>query len=362
LLFSALNWYSSRGSLSNQPVNTMKAVIYHHAGLSIEEVPIPDPGEEFVLIKISDTGFCGSDHSLIESGFLADGTILGHEVSGIVTRWGKEVSGFSEGSRVVVRPTFCGSCRDCRMGRPHLCTEGRRTIGIGDLPGGFAEYVKVYPQMLIPIPEGVDSRNAALAETFASALHGIKASGSNGGSALVMGGGPIGLAAVKLLKLLGFAPIALAEPVREKREMGKRFGADHALDPLTEDVRQKTREWTGGIGFETILECSGVAENVPLAFDLVAKGGALCMISIMFKSITLGQPMAMNFKEFRFTGSYSNTHEENSQCLAWMAEGAIDARPLISDLITLAELPRVYRERIHPGNALKVMLRIGEEF
>ena len=95
-----------------------------------------------------------------------------------------------------------------------------------------------------------------------------------------------------------------------------------------------TRAWTGGIGFETILECSGVAENFTLAFDLVANGGALCMISIMFKSITLGQPMTMNFKEFRFTGSYSNTHEENRRCLAWMAEGAIDARPLISEVIT----------------------------
>jgi threonine dehydrogenase-like Zn-dependent dehydrogenase len=343
-------------------MNAMKAVVYHPAGLSVEELPVPDPGEEFILIKVSDTGFCGSDHSLIESGFLADGTILGHEVSGIVIRRGAKVSGPKEGSRVVIRPTFCGTCRDCLMGSPHRCAQGRRAIGIGDLPGGFAEYVKVYPQMLIPIPAGVDSRNAALAETFASALHGITASGARSGSALVMGGGPIGLAAVRLLKLLGFSPIALAEPVSGKREIGKRFGADHVLDPLTEDLRQETRAWTGGIGFETILECSGAGENVPLAFDLVANGGAICMISIMFKSITLGQPMTMNFKEFRFTGSYSNTHEENRRCLAWMAEGAIDARPLISEAIPLAELPRVYRERIHPGKALKVMVTIGEEF
>ncbi len=343
-------------------MNTMKAVIYHPQGLKVEELSLPDPGEEFVLINVADTGFCGSDHSLIESGLLADGTVLGHEVSGTVISWGKHVSGISEGARVIVRPTFCGQCRDCRSGRPHLCTGGRRTIGIGDLAGGFAEYVKVYPEMVIPIPAGVDSQNAALAETFASALHGIRSSGNRGGSALVMGGGPIGLAAVKLLKLLGFAPIVLAEPVERKRETGKLFGADHALDPLTEDLRQETRSWTGGVGFETILECSGAAGNCPLAFDLVATGGALCMISIMFKNVTLGQPMMMNFKEFRFTGSYSNTHEENRQCLAWMAEGAIDARPLISEVIPLAELPRVYRERIHPGKTLKVMLRIGEEF
>ena len=135
-----------------------------------------------------------------------------------------------------------------------------------------------------------------------------------------------------------------------------------SLDPLAEDLRQAAREWTGGVGFETILECSGVAENVPLAFELVATGGSVCMISILFKGITLSQPMAMNFKEFRFTASYSNTHEENRECLRWMAEGAIDARPLISDLTDLEQLPRIYRERIHPGKAVKAMLQIGEEF
>jgi len=341
----------------------MKAAVYRRStGLIIEEVPAPEPGAEFVLIKVSNTGFCGSDHSLLESGLLADETILGHEVSGVVAGWGRDVRGMTEGSRVVVRPTFCGQCRDCRMGRPQLCTGSRRTIGIGDLPGAFAEYVKVFPQMVIPVPEGVDSRNAALAEPFASALHGIRTSGSRGGSALVMGGGPIGLAAVGLLKLLGFTPVVLSEPVKDKRELGKLFGADHALDPFAQDLRQAVREWTGGVGFETILECSGVAENVPLAFELAATGGSVCMISILFKGIALNQPMVMNFKEFRFTASYSNTHRENRECLDWMAAGAIDARPLISDLIDLDQLPRIYRERIHPGKAVKAMLRIGDEF
>ena len=341
----------------------MKAICYRRSGgLVIEEIPVPEPGEHSVLVKVSDTGFCGSDHSLIESGLLADGTILGHEVSGTVVDFGGKRETLREGARIVIRPTYCGRCRECRRVRPHLCSEYRRTIGIGDLPGAFAEYVKVYPQMVIPIPEGVDSRNAALAETFASALHGIRLSGSEGGSVLVMGGGAIGLAAVRLLKLLGFSPIVLAEPVKEKRALGGQFGADRAIDPLTEDIRRKGQEWTGGIGFETILECSGVAENIPLAIEMAAKGGAVCMIGILFCGVTLPLPMIMNFKEIRFTGSYSNTHGENIECLKWMAEGKIDARPLISDLVSLEELPGVYQARIHPGKALKVMLRIGDEF
>ena len=72
--------------------------------------------------------------------------------------------------------------------------------------------------------------------------------------------------------------------------------------------------------------------------------------------------MIMNFKEFRLTGSISNTHEENIQILRWMVEGKIDGRPMISHVISLVELPQLYRERIHPGKTIKVLVKIGEEF
>ncbi len=340
----------------------MKAAVYRRSqGLVIEEVPRPDPGWDCVLVKVANTGFCGSDHSLIESGLLPDGLILGHEVSGVVFDRGRQRDAPAEGTRVILRPTFCGQCRECRQGKPHLCGQKRRSIGIGDLPGGFAEYVKAFPSMLIPIPAAVDSQNAALAEAFASALHGIKCAQASGGSALVMGGGPIGLAAVRILKILGFHPLALSEPIEKKRELGKKWGADFVLDPKQEDILQRGLEWTGGLGFETILECSGVPQNVSAAYLLVAKGGTICIVS-MFKGLNLDYPMALNFKEPQLTWSYSNTHEENMQCLAWMAEGKIDGRDMITDLIPLEELPRVYRERIHPGKAIKVMVRIGEEF
>jgi threonine dehydrogenase-like Zn-dependent dehydrogenase len=156
--------------------------------------------------------------------------------------------------------------------------------------------------------------------------------------------------------------VALSEPVEAKRDLGKRFGADFVLDPLKENITQQTQEWTRGVGFETILECSGVPDNVPLAFNLAARGGSVCIVSIMFKGFTVNQPMFLNFKEFALTGSYSNTHEENTRCLAWMAGGKIDAREMITDLVSLDQLPQVYRERVHPGKAIKVMVKIGEEF
>lgn len=341
----------------------MKAAVYRkNKGLVVEEIPMPEAEEDGVVVKVSDTGFCGSDHSLIESGLLPDGIILGHEASGVVWDRGKQEKALQEGCRVIIRPTFCGQCRECRMGKPHLCQEKRRTIGIGDLPGAFAEYVRVYPQMLIPIPDGVDSWNAAVVETFASALHGIKCSGNEGGSVLVIGGGPIGLAAIKIFELLKFGPIVLSEPVKEKRDLGTRFGADYVIDPFQENLAQRAKDLTRGDGFETILECSGIPGNVPASFGLVAKCGSVCIVSVIFKAVSIEQPMIMNFKEFRLTGSISNTHEENIQILRWMVDGKVDARPMISDFVSLVELPQLYKERIHPGKTIKVMVKIGEEF
>ena len=340
----------------------MKAAVFRKPqGLVVEELKAPEPGDDGILVQVSNSGFCGSDHSLIASGILPEGCIVGHETSGIVQELGKEVDGPEPGTRVVIRPTFCGACRDCLMGKPYFCQNDRHSIGIGDLPGGFAEYIKVFPQMLIPVPEGVDSQNAALAEAFATALHAIKCSRREGGSALVIGGGPIGLSVIKLLKTLGFGPVVLFEPVKAKRDLGLDFGADKAVDPFLDALQLHVLDWTEGVGFEAVFECSGASDAVQTAIDSVARGGTVCIVSVIFTDIQI-KPLNMTFKEVWMTASYSNTHEENMQILKWMAEGKLDGRPLITDLISLDQLPRVYRERIETGQAIKVMLKIGEEF
>jgi len=103
--------------------------------------------------------------------------------------------------------------------------------------------------MLIPIPARVDSRNAALAETFAAALHAINCTGDKTGSVLVMGGGPIGLCAVRILKIIGYGPIVLFEPIKAKREIALLYGADHVFDPGEKDLNQQATAIVPG-GFQ----------------------------------------------------------------------------------------------------------------
>ena len=261
----------------------MKAAVYRvNKGLVVEDVPIPQIDTDQVLVKVSHTGFCGSDHSMISSGGLPDGTILGHETCGMVVETGKLARGLPEGTRVIVRPTSCGGCPECKSGKPYFCQIKRRSIGIGDLPGAFTEYIVAYPEMLIPVPTGVDSPNAALAEAFSASLHAITCVHRQGCSALVVGGGPIGLALVRLLKILDFYPILLSEPVAEKREIGLSFGADHVIDPLTEDLNQKIFLSTEGRGCDAVFECSGVPSLIQSCMDTAARGGTICVVSVMY--------------------------------------------------------------------------------
>ena len=337
---------------------TMQAVVYRGGQLELETLPLPLIEPDGVLLEVLKVGFCGSDHSLIKSGGLGEGTILGHEVCGRVVACGADVDDVALGMRAIVRPTSCGRCRDCRAGRPYFCQSGRHSIGIGDMPGAFAEYVKVYPGMLIPVPQAVDDDNAALAEAFAAALHGINCVDAGAGPTLVMGGGPIGLATVALLKLLGVSPIVLSEPVEAKRRLGLALGADVVLDPFHEDMAVRVFEMTAGIGFPVVFECAGVTDNVQKALDWVARGGDICVVSMMFAPASI-VPMALNFKEARLTGCYSNTHEENRRCLEWMAAGKLDGRRLVTDTVPLAQLPAVYRARIDTGQAIKVIVAPG---
>jgi 2-desacetyl-2-hydroxyethyl bacteriochlorophyllide A dehydrogenase len=334
----------------------MKAAVYRVSkGLVIERIPKPRIEPDQMLVRVSHTGFCGSDHSMIASGGLPDGTIIGHETCGVVAETGKLARGLPEGTRVIVRPTSCGDCPDCKSGKPYFCQIKRRSIGIGDLPGAFAEYIAVYPEMLIPVPRGVDSQNAALAEAFAASLHAITCIDKQGCPALVVGGGPIGLALVRLLKILEFHPILLSEPVAEKREIALIFGADHVIDPLAEDLSRKVFMSTDGRGCDVVFECSGMPSLIQSCMDAAARGGTVCVVSVMYAAAQI-TPITLNFKEIRLTGSYSNTHAENIQCLNWMAEGKLDGNPLITDLISLDELPDVYKKRIDTGLAIKVMI------
>src|SRR5687768_11191186 len=152
----------------------MPAAVYKAAGeVAVEQVPVPDVGADDVLVAVELCGICGSDLHMVLEGWGVPGSWHGHEWMGTIAAVGDGVTRWKPGDAVVGGPGVrCGTCRMCLENRPSLC-EATGTPGIGLEHGAFATYKLTPANQLLPMPEGLDPRAAALAEPLAVALHGI---------------------------------------------------------------------------------------------------------------------------------------------------------------------------------------------
>ena len=172
----------------------MPAAVYKAAGeIEVEQVPVPEVGADDVLVAVELCGICGSDLHMVLEGWGVPGSWHGHEWIGTVAAVGDGVTRWQPGDTVVGGPGLrCGECRMCKANRPSLC-EASGTPGIGMEHGAFATYKLAPAAQVLPMPEGLDPRAAALAEPLSVALHGIHQGGTQPGDrVLVLGAGPIG--------------------------------------------------------------------------------------------------------------------------------------------------------------------------
>ena len=186
----------------------MRAAVFRGAGrVEVCNVPMPDVGSGEVLVQVHYCGICGSDLEAFHTGMYEPGLIIGHEFAGEVAQVGEAVDGWSVGDLVTTDDAIpCGRCPYCRQGQPTLC-ESLLMPGV-TLDGGMAEHVVLPAKALHRLPEGVSTRQGALVEPLAVALHGVRRSALRAGEqVLVMGAGPIGLLTLQCAVLGGAAQV-----------------------------------------------------------------------------------------------------------------------------------------------------------
>src|ERR1043166_4152178 len=255
------------------------AVLQGDGKLAIEDVEAPklEPGE--LVLRVCDCGICGSDLHAVHS--MPPGTIFGHEFAGEVTAVGDGVSGWAVGDRAVSLPYFsCGQCDRCRRGDGMVCMQ-IRGIGLGAVPGAYAELVRVQPENSLHVPERVSFREAALVEPLAVGLHGVRRSRlQRGETCVILGAGPIGIAALLWARELG-AKTVVSDPSPGRRQMAGRLGATAVVDPRKDEPGFVALE-LGGESLTTIFECVGAPGLIqsaimmaPLRAQIVVLG--VCM-------------------------------------------------------------------------------------
>lgn len=267
---------------------TMKAAyLPGNSTVVLKEVPIPEPGHGEVLIKMKSSTICGSDIRAIYREHVGKGPegyqdkICGHEPSGQIVKCGPGLRRFKEGDRVIVyHISGCGVCNDCRRGYMISCTSPYRRAYGWQRDGGMAEYLLAEEKDLVLLPDSLTYTDGAqVACGFGTVYEGLEKIGVCGNdTVLVVGLGPVGLAACMLSKAMGASMVIGVDTVEERMQIARDKGlCDHVIksDAL---ALAKVLELTGGHGAEKAVDCSGHTLGRQLAIRGARKWGKIVFI------------------------------------------------------------------------------------
>lgn len=313
----------------------MKAVVLNKVNdLEIVDIPTPQPGDGEVLIRVLACGICGTDRHIYKGEYpSAKPVVLGHEFGGRIAAIGSGVSDFTIGDLVSIDPNIvCGECEDCRAKRTAFCPE-LTALGV-NINGGLAEYALVPKSQVYKVPQDLNPNHLAFIEPLACTIRGFDLANLQGGEKVaVLGGGVIGLLAVKLAKLAGAKEIVLITRQEARRKTALQIGATRAIDPNADDVTQLVK------GMDATFECAGTAITFKQAQQITRRGGSIIVLGLTAAGIEVPiSPFDLVVNEHKIQGSYLNPHTQG-RAAELVASGKLQLELLISKVLPLNEVP-----------------------
>jgi (R,R)-butanediol dehydrogenase/meso-butanediol dehydrogenase/diacetyl reductase/L-iditol 2-dehydrogenase len=286
-----------------------------HAVIEVIDAPEDPVGDEEVKIKVAYCAICGSDPHMAEGIYFgAKPPIkLGHEISGVIVELGKKATlkGLKVGDKVsgnFWKP--CGTCYYCLAGEEQFC-ENRWKLDISRRRPGMAEYLVWHESQVWKMPDDVKMEEACLLEPLSIAMRIVDQSKVKiGGKVVVSGGGPIGLLTLQLFKMYGATSLTLIEPIPERQQIAREFGADHIIDPLTEDVREAAMKYTDGHGYNIVVEASGNSRAAETAITIADRGATVLFIAMYNPDYRMPFDLFENcyHNELRVTGIFNTAY------------------------------------------------------
>ena len=317
--------------------------------VEVREVPAATGSAGSVLVEVAYTGLCGTDLHICagEHPRAQPGLVIGHEIVGVVRGEHAEAAGLADGTPVVVNPLIsCGTCRMCRVGRPHNCAT-LKLIGI-DSAGGASEQVAVPIANLVPVAIGTDLFKLAFAEPLAVAVRAVRRSGLGlGDRVLIFGAGPIGLALALTARLAGAGSVQLIELSPTRRELAESLGfttAASLADHL--GARQQLAEVTFDAAAHPAVAASLAAATI--------EGGRVVLAGVY------GEPTALDlqqctFKELTLIGTRVYSADDLQTATQLIVNGTFDPTPLLTKTVRLADAADAIAE-LRSGTQVKVLI------
>lgn len=338
---------------------TMRAIVKAkpEKGIWIRELPIPVPGHNDVLIKISKTAICGTDLHIYKWDDWAQRTIktpmtIGHEYVGYVAAVGSEVTNVKEGDRVTGEGHIaCGHCRNCRRGRQHIC---EKTIGIGvNIDGAFADYVVVPSNNVMKISSKIPDEVVAIMDPFGNATHTALSFPLIGEDVLVTGAGLIGSMCVAVAKFAGARYVVATETNDYRAKLALKMGATRVVNPLKESLTDVVKD-LGMIGFDIGLECSGSTAAFNQMLEHMYNSGKISLLGILPSNTTVDWNKVI-FKGLTLKGIYGREMFETWYQMEQMLMSGLDITPLITHRMPVDDF-QIGFDIMEEGNCGKVIL------
>lgn len=322
----------------------MKASVYKgNKTFEIIEKQIEEPKEGEVRVKVAYCGVCGTDvhiyHGMMDKRVQIP-QVIGHEMSGIIDAIGKGVTGFKVGEKIVVRPLDNRAEKPSDKGYSHVCKE-LKFIGI-DSPGAMQEYWNVPAFTLHKLPEATDLKLAALIEPLSVACHDIRMSAlKKGETAVVLGGGPIGILVALVAKEKG-ADVIISEVNPIRIEKAKKLGFD-VVNPAETDLVEYVDKKTDGRLADVVFEVAGVQPALDVMTEVAGIRGRIVMVAIH------GEPKPISlfkffWKELNLVGARVYEAEDYEEAIELITSGNLPFEELITMEAPLTDIQKLFEE------------------
>ena len=353
----------------------MRAAIMRNKTLVVADIDVPVPGEGEVLVKTLACGICGSDlHALKHASALAAlagdtfsmdltrDVVMGHEFCAEVLDFGPGTARqLKVGDRVCSVPITLRNGAALSVGYSHL------------VPGGYGENMVLFEPMLLRVPNGLPTRLAALTEPLAVGFHAVKMAKITADEVpLVIGCGPVGLAVILALKNLGIGPVVAADFSPARRGLAERLGADLVVDPrqhspyeawssiASKDEKGQPiapKPLTGGVSFRNgvYFECVGVPGVIDAMMSGAQRGCRIVVVGVCMEQDHI-MPITAITKELNLQFVLGYTPEEFATTLTDIAEGKLDAEPLITGEVGIEDVPAAFEALGNPEAHAKILV------
>ncbi|MCL7764952.1 alcohol dehydrogenase catalytic domain-containing protein [Polaribacter sp. Z014] len=318
-----------------------------------KEIAAPEQGE--VRIKVAYVGVCGTDvhvyHGMMDKRVNTPETI-GHEMSGVIDAVGEGVTGFSVGEKVVVRPLDDRKVKASDKGFNHICEE-LKFIGI-DSPGAMQQYWNVPAFTLHKLKDTTDLKLAALIEPLSVATHDVRLSGLvKGETAVVLGGGPIGLLVAMVAKEVG-ADVIISEVNPKRIAKAKELGFD-AVSPIDIDLVEYVREKTDGRLADVVFEVAGVQPALDVMTEVAGIRGRILMVAIHGEKKPVDL-FKFFWKELKLIGARVYEKEDYEKSIQLITANELPFIDMITDVQPLSNIQQVFENIDNNPDGMKVLM------